>query len=115
MRRIAMALVCLMLASSLILGQDSRSRSSGKATVDCSTMNDAGITASVKDRISNTASLKDFNINVTTAGGNVTLTGSVKTGANKGLATRQAKRVPCVKNVDNQLMVEPSSKKTSGK
>ena len=77
-----------------------------KPTVDCSTVADATLAASVKDKLSNTASLKNYTINVTAKDGTVTLTGSVKKATNKGLATRQAKRVPCVKSVDNQISIE---------
>jgi osmotically-inducible protein OsmY len=40
----------------------------------------------------------------------VTLKGTVKSGGLKGVATRMARRVDCVKRVDNQLSVEQSSK-----
>lgn len=77
-----------------------------KPSVDCSTVDDAALAASVKDKLSNTASLKDFALNATAKDGAVTLTGSVKKATNKGLATRQAKRVACVKSVDNQISIE---------
>ena len=46
---------------------------------------DATIAASVKDKLSKTASLKDANINVDCKGGVVTLTGSVKTAGQRCL------------------------------
>lgn len=77
-----------------------------KPTVDCSTVGDATIAESVKNKLSNTPSLKDFTLTATAKDGKVTLTGSVKKATNKGLATAQTKRVPCVKGVDNQITVE---------
>src|SRR5262249_60695616 len=83
------------------------------------------VTAGVKESLANTASLKDFKIDASVSGAVVTLTGSVKTGLNKGLASSQTKRVPCVKKVENKLTVEakpegnsnrkPKSKKTPNK
>jgi hypothetical protein len=77
-----------------------------KSTVDCSKVDDATLTANVKIKLANTPSLKDASINVIVKDNTVTLTGSVKKPTNKGLATLQAKRVPCVKKVDNQVTVE---------
>jgi hypothetical protein len=77
-----------------------------KSAVDCSKVDNPTLAANVKDKLSNTASLKDYNITATAKDGNVTLTGSVKKATNKGLATRQTKRVPCVKSVDNQISIE---------
>jgi hypothetical protein len=77
-----------------------------KATADCSKADDATLATTVKDKLANTPSLKEFAINVTAKDGVVTLTGSVKKPNNKGLATSQSKRVPCVKKVDNQIAVE---------
>jgi osmotically-inducible protein OsmY len=110
-------LLSLVFVSSAFAFQDSDTKTAKKpkaekaAPVDCVTVDDAAITANVKDKLSKTASLKDATINVDTKGGVVTLTGMVKMGRNKGLATMQAKRVPCVKKVDNQLSVEPSKDK----
>jgi len=69
-------------------------------------VDDAAITASVKDKLSKTPSLKDANINVDTKAGKVTLTGSLKTAGLKGVATNAAKSVRGVKSVDNQVTVE---------
>lgn len=82
-----------------------------KPAVDCSTVNDATLTAQVKEKLANTPSLKDFTINVAVKDGAVTLTGTVKTGRNKGTATLQTKRVACVRKVDNQLTVETAASK----
>ena len=87
---------------------------SAKTAVDCTGVDDAKISADVREKLSNTPSLKEFKIDVASNGGTVTLTGSVKTGLNKGLASSQAKRVPCVKKVDNKLTVEGKSDGKSG-
>jgi osmotically-inducible protein OsmY len=86
-----------------------------KVTVDCTKVDDASLTTSVKEKLANTASLKGFTINVSVKDGVVTLTGTVKKPTNKGLATSQTKRVPCVKKVDNQITVEakPAEEKKS--
>ncbi|MFP5263389.1 MAG: BON domain-containing protein [Blastocatellia bacterium] len=112
MKRILIVLLSLMLVSSASASQDGKGGTATKpragkaAPVDCTAVDDATITAGVKDKLSHTASLKDATINVDTKAGVVTLTGMVKMGRNKGLATLQAKRVACVKKVDNQLSVE---------
>jgi osmotically-inducible protein OsmY len=84
--------------------------------VDCSNVNDTALATSVKDKLVNTPSLKEYTINVAAKDGMVTLTGVVKNGRNKGLASLQAKRVACVKKVANQITVETAAAKpkTSG-
>jgi osmotically-inducible protein OsmY len=77
-----------------------------KPTVDCSKVDDATLVSSVKGKLSNTPSLKEYTISVTAKDGKVTLTGAVKKATNKGLATSQTRRIPCVKGVDNQITVE---------
>jgi len=69
-------------------------------------VDDASITAAVKDKLSKSASLKNAGIDATTKDGVVTLTGKVKTGGLKGAATNLAKSVKGVKKVDNQITVE---------
>jgi len=54
--------------------------------------------------------LSAYTINVETKDGVVTLTGQVPTEVDKELAANVAKDVPDVKNVDNQLMVQPGLK-----
>ncbi|HWC77371.1 MAG TPA: BON domain-containing protein, partial [Blastocatellia bacterium] len=68
-------------------------------------------TDDVKAKFAKSKSLKDLAVVVDTKSGEVTLTGAVKTGTQKGSATRMAKAVPCVKKVVNQLTVESASKK----
>ena len=86
-----------------------------KETVDCTKLDDAGLAAKVKEKLANTPSLKEYSLNVTASGGTVTLTGMVKKGYNKGTATSQAKRVACVKKVDNQITVETAAKPPKSK
>ena len=75
------------------------------AAVDCSSMDDAALASSVKDKLAKTPSLKDAAIDVTASAGTVTLKGTLDKPALKGVATNQAKRVACVKKVDNQITV----------
>jgi osmotically-inducible protein OsmY len=82
------------------------------AAVDCSRVDDATITSKVKQRLANTASLKDVPIVVETREGAVTLSGTIKSGGLKGVATMQTRRVDCVKSVNNQLTVEQGRKNT---
>jgi osmotically-inducible protein OsmY len=77
-----------------------------KATVDCSKVDDAALAANVKEKLANTPSLREFTLTVAAKDGLVTLTGNVKKPTNKGLASAQSKRVPCVKSVVNQITVD---------
>ena len=122
MKAITMLVLSLALVGSTFASQDNsksqaRPKSEKAATVDCSAATDDSITASVKEKLSKSTSLKSANIDVATKEGAVTLTGMVKTSSLKGTATRMTKRVACVKKVDNQLSVEqpskPGTKKTS--
>lgn len=122
MKRMLNILLSILLASSAFAAQNSNSSATKKpkaekaAPVDCSTVDDATITTNVKDKLAKTPSLKEATINVATTGGVVTLTGMVKMGRNKGLATLQTRRVACVKKVENQLSVEQSNdEKTKNK
>lgn len=115
MKAITMLVLSLALVGGTFASQDnSKSQPKPKtekaAMVDCSAATDDSITASVKEKLSKTASLKSANIEVATKEGAVTLTGRVKTSGLKGVATRMTKRVDCVKKVDNQLSVEQPSK-----
>ena len=117
MRRIVLiAMTCVLLAANGFSrqGGGAGTKNSQKPSVDCSRVGDTQITQDVKARIANSA-LKEFTINVETTDGAVTLTGGVKTGAQKGTATRMTRAVNCVKKVVNQLTVEPreGKKKTN--
>jgi hyperosmotically inducible periplasmic protein len=113
MKRLLLAVfLCVFLTGSLATAQDGSSKPSGKSgagqseQVDCSTVDDSGITSGVKERIAKSPALRDAGIGVDTRNGVVTLTGKVKTGGLKGVATRLTRRVNCVKKVENQLTVE---------
>ncbi len=120
MKRLTFSIfVCLLLACGAVAAQDKekapkKPKAEKAAPVDCSTVDDAMITNNVKAKLANTPSLKGMTINADTKAGVVTLTGQVKTGRNKGLATLQAKRVACVTKVNNQLTVEQTKEKTGG-
>jgi hyperosmotically inducible protein len=73
-------------------------------------MTDAQITTAVKEKLARTPSLKDANLQASTKDGVVTLTGTLKTGGLKGVATNVAKSVKGVKRVDNQITVPPKAK-----
>ena len=118
MKRLLLAVfLSLFFTGSLAIAQEGLPRPPAKSVksvsgqaepVDCGSVNDAGITSSVKERFAKSPALKDAGIGIDTRNGVVTLTGKVKTGALKGVATRVTRRVNCVKRVDNQLGVEQS-------
>jgi osmotically-inducible protein OsmY len=124
MKRISVVLVLLLLTGSAFGTQNSnkapkKPAAAKPAPVDCSKTTDDQITAAVKDKLAKTASLKDAAINVATSAGVVTLTGKVKTGGLKGVATNAAKRVACVKKVENKMETEskaaPAAKNKNAK
>jgi osmotically-inducible protein OsmY len=85
------------------------------AAVDCSKVDDAKLTADVKTKLADAASLKGLTINVAINAGAVTLTGTAMKGTQKGTATRVAKAVKCVTKVDNQMTVEGAAPKAPTK
>jgi osmotically-inducible protein OsmY len=129
MKRITVVLVLVLLTGSAFATQNSNMKLAKKSNsnaaakkppaVDCSKMTDDQITAAVKDKLAKMPSLKDATINVATSAGVVTLTGKVKTGALKGVATNAAKRVACVKKVENKMETEskaaPAAKNKNAK
>ena len=110
MKRILITVLAVMLGAAAVSAQNKNAKpaKANAPTADCSTVTDAKITENVKAKLQ-TPSLRDLTINVSTSAGVVTLTGSARTGTQRGTATRQAKRVPCVKSVDNQITVEKST------
>lgn len=109
MKRMLITVLALFLATSIAWAQNKNTRPTKTPSAppaDCSSMTDAQITDNVKAKLAATASLNDQTINVATAAGVVTLTGRVKTSASKGVATRMAKSVACVKKVDNKCEAE---------
>jgi hyperosmotically inducible protein len=110
MKRILVTLAVLMLVGGAFAAQNKNAKPPAKAaTVDCSAVDDATLAANVKDKLSKTPSLKGADIDVKASGGTVTLTGSLSKGQLKGVATNQARRVACVKKVDNQITVPKTS------
>lgn len=110
-RILALAVLSLLLVPTVVLAQTNGSRST-KASAqsnDCSATTDAQITDNVKAKLAATESLKGQTIDVATNGGVVTLRGNVKTSASKGVATRTAKGVACVKKVVNNCEAEIKS------
>jgi osmotically-inducible protein OsmY len=109
MRKILVAWLMMLLVCGAVAAQNTSAAKPKKAkapAVDCATVDDAALTKSVNDRLAATPSLKGQAVTATASGGVVTLTGKVKTGANKGTATRVAKAVKCVKSITNNLDVE---------
>lgn len=76
-----------------------------KANTNAAT-DDASITAAIKEKFAAAHSTKNATIDIAVKDGVVTLTGKVKSGPQKGSATRMAQAVPGVKSVDNLLEVE---------
>lgn len=113
MKRILVTALALTFVSSAIWAQNNNAKptKAKPAPADCTKTTDAQITENVKAKFAGTASLKDDTINIATSAGVVTLTGSVKMGNHKGLASLQARRVPCVTKVDNQITVEGAAPK----
>ncbi len=111
MKRILITVLALFLATSTVWAQNKNAKPA-KATpapVDCSATTDAQITDNVKAKLAGTPSLKDQTIDVATSAGVVTLSGKVKTSSSKGVATRMAKSVVCVKKVENKCEAETKS------
>jgi len=109
MRRPLVALLVLVLMCGAAFAQNknaAKPRKPKMPPVDCTTVDDVTLAKNVSERIAAAPSLKDQTITATADGGVVTLTGKVKTGSNKGTATRVAKAVKCVKSVTNKLDVE---------
>jgi hyperosmotically inducible protein len=114
MKRTIVLFLCLLFATSAFAGQASSAAGGAnpkaKAKADCTAPDDAKITEEVRTKFAKSASLKDFAINVESRQGEVSITGTVKTGLQKGSATRMAKAVACVKKVINQITVEGAKK-----
>src|SRR5919202_343148 len=109
MRRTLVAVLVLVLMCGAVFAQNKNAAKPKKPKlppVDCSTVDDVTLARNVSERIAAAPSLKDQAITATADGGVVTLTGKVKTGSNKGTATRVARAVACVKSVTNKLEVE---------
>jgi len=117
MKRIPVVLVLLLFATSVLWAQDKAEKpAKAKAeAVDCSTVDDAALTADVKAKIAAAPSLKDATVNVATNAGVVTLTGTAVKPTQKGTASLVAKAVKCVKKVENRMTIEGSGTKKTTK
>lgn len=102
---LALALIALISGNPAIAATK---RAGNKRTVaSAAKVDDATVTKNVEARLAKTRSLKDVSIHVQTAGGVVTLAGTVPKWWQKGLATRETKMVAGVKKVDNQIKIAP--------
>lgn len=72
-------------------------------------VSDAMITTSVKAELAKDPNLSALKINVDTADGKVTMSGTAPSGAARDQATTLAKNVKGVVSVDNKLLVEAKS------
>ena len=77
-------------------------------------VSDDTITAQVQSKLSSMSTLKDADINASTSGGVVTLSGSVQSADEKSQAEAAAKSVKGVKSVDNQLSTSMTSSSSGG-
>ena len=85
----------------------SKSSKSSKTGQSSAPTSDPEIQRCVADRLARASSLEGQTINVAVTGGDVTLTGSVKKGLQKGTASRVARVKACgAKQVINNLTVE---------
>jgi len=112
-RIIVVSLLALALVSGAFAAQNKNAKAPAKPAAPktaAAPVDDATITAAVKDKLSKTPSLKGAAINAATKDGVVTLTGALKTGGLKGVATNVTKSVKGVKKVDNQITVEAKAK-----
>lgn len=111
MKRILISVLAVFLATSVVWAQNKTTTAArtASAPADCAATTDAQITDNVKAKLAATESLKGQAIDVATSAGVVTLSGKVKTSSSKGVATRMAKSVACVKKVDNKCEAEVKS------
>ncbi|HUZ46925.1 MAG TPA: BON domain-containing protein [Terriglobia bacterium] len=70
-------------------------------------VDDATLAKNVEARLAKTSSLKTVAIHVQATSGVVTLSGTVPKWWQKGLATRETRKVAGVKKVDNELKIAP--------
>jgi hyperosmotically inducible periplasmic protein len=121
MKRFVLVLICCLFMVSVAGAQDvlkdatsaAKEKAISTAKEETTAMvDDSTLTADVKVKLMKAPSLKGSTIEVSTTDGVVTLTGEVKTKQAKGAATKIAKAVKGVKDVDNQLTIAKPVKKT---
>jgi hyperosmotically inducible protein len=102
------ALTTAGLASAQSATQEAKAKTKAAANQTGEVVTDAAITSAVKTKLLGDPDVKGLNIDVDTANGVVTLTGVVHTAAERREALRLAKDTKGVKNVKNNLKLEPT-------
>lgn len=122
MKRFVLVLICCLFMVSVAGAQDvlkdatsaAKEKAIGVAKEEATAIvDDSTLTTNVKVKLLKAPSLKGSTIEVSTTDGVVTLTGEVKTKQAKGTATKIAKAVKGVKDVDDQLTIAKPVKKTT--
>lgn len=89
---------------------ENREQQEGMGSRAIDKIDDAALTSKVKAKLAGDRSTSALHTNVDTKDGNVTLTGTASSDAEKDMAERLAREVKGVKSVDNQIQVrEPSN------
>ena len=94
-------------ASAQTATQEAKDKTKAAANQTGEVITDAAITSAVKTKLLGDPDVKGLNIDVDTANGVVTLTGIVHTAAERTEALRLARDTKGVKNVKNNLKLEP--------
>jgi hyperosmotically inducible periplasmic protein len=95
------------LAGAQTATQDAKTKTKAAANRTGEVATDATITSAVKTKLLGDPDVKGLNIDVDTSNGVVTLTGVVHTAAERTEAMRLARNTKGVKNVKNNLKLEP--------
>lgn len=98
------AALCLLVVFTLALGACSSTQTVGEQ------VDDAGITAAVKAKLTADTDINSFNIDVDTVDGVVTLTGKVAQADARSKAEQYARDTDGVKRVNNLITVGDSSR-----
>jgi hyperosmotically inducible periplasmic protein len=101
------ALATAGLAGAQTATQDAKSKTKAAANQTGEVVTDAAITSAVKTKLLGDPDVKGLNIDVDTSNGVVTLTGVVHTSVERREALRLARTTKGVKNVKNNLKLEP--------
>ena len=101
------ALTTAGLAAAQTATQEAKDKTKAAAKQTGEVVSDAAITSAVKTKLLGDPDVKGLNIDVDTSNGVVTLTGVVHTAAERTEAIRLARNTTGVKNVKNNLKLEP--------
>ena len=101
------ALTTAGLAAAQTATQDAKEKTKAAANQTGEVVTDAAITSAVKTKLLGDPDVKGLNIDVDTSNGVVSLTGVVHTAAERAEALRLARTTKGVKNVKNNLKLEP--------